>query len=406
MRRFPGALCALALVWIAAAQGEGERWYVVREGDTLTRIAVRHGVSVGQIAAINGIDPGGVIRIGQRLQLPGEPPAPAPSPPPGTAPLPREVSRPAEPAPAPVSVGPATHVVEQGETLYALARRYGVALPDLMEWNGLGPKDVLRVGQRLTIRRPEVPAPIPVVPTPVATVAEPPPPPESKPIVIEKKRTPVEPKPDAEPEPPAKREEASEREPEEKPSSRSASTKHTGSGFRMPLFSRQKPAASGVYLRACKEAIDKPKLKRDRWKYIVIHHSGTSKGSAEVFDHYHKVVRGMENGMAYQFVIGNGSYTGDGEIEVGDRWLKQKAGGHLYSEFLNEISIGICFVGNFNSERPTARQIAACIELVDYLRKICPGTRPKFVLHREINPRPTECPGQLFPGDALRKRLK
>jgi len=413
VRRFPGALIALALACVAIAQGEGERWYVVREGDTLTRIAVRHGVTVADIAGLNGIDPRGVIRIGQRLRLPPEPAAPAAAPP-ASAPLPAEVSRPVTsvPSPPPLPEAPVTHRVEQGDTLYALSKRYGVPLPDLMAWNGMGPKDVLRVGQRLTVRRPEAPPP----PPQIATVPQPAPPgeenqagtrsAEGKDAPKESRREPVEPKPDAEPQ--------KVPEPEGEPEVASAtksrtapiSTKHSGPGLRLPFLSRTKTVAAGVHLRDCKELIDKPKVKRDRWKYIVIHHSGTSKGSAEVFDHYHRMVRGMENGMAYHFVIGNGSYTGDGQIEVGDRWLKQKAGGHLYSEFLNEISIGICFVGNFNAEKPTARQVAACIELVDYLRKICPGSRPKFVLHREINPRPTECPGKLFPGDALRKRLK
>ncbi|MCC6355083.1 MAG: LysM peptidoglycan-binding domain-containing protein [Verrucomicrobiae bacterium] len=419
MRRFPGALCALAMACLAAAQGEGERWYVVREGDTLTRIAVRHGATVEALASLNGIDPRGVIRIGQRLRLPGEQGAPPSAPPaaPATAPLPPEVSRAPGTEPVPQADGPESHLVEQGETLYALARRYGISLPDLMEWNGMGPKDVLRVGQRLRVSAPRgvsstapaAPKPVPVPPPSPPEVAPAPPPaePEPKPIVAEEKRPPVEPQPDAEPKSPPRGEGEPSGESDSKPAAPSVSTKHTaGSKFRMPLFSKRKPVDSGVYLRDRQEAIDQPKIKRDRWKYIVIHHSGTSKGSAEVFEHYHRMVRGMENGMAYHFVIGNGSYTGDGEIEVGDRWMRQKAGGHLYSEFLNEIAIGICFVGNFNAERPTARQVAACIELVDHLRKICPGVRPKFVLHREINPRPTECPGQLFPGDAMRKRLK
>ena len=413
-------------MWTVSVQGEAERWYVVREGDTLTRIAVRHGVAVGDLATLNSLNPRDVIRIGQRLKLPGEAQTRPPSdnkkpPPPEPSPAPASATVPTKPAPE-------SHVVEQGETLYALAKRYGVPLPALMSWNGLGQKDVLRVGQRLIVRPPKDTAPAPQTPvteTPAPTpspepVATPSPPPETKVESTtgptEEKRPPVEPRPNAEPKsqpvpaaPPPQKKEAEarqSRESSEKPRPISVSSKHSPSGFHLPFFSRRKPDADGVYVRDCKEAIDKPKIQRDRWKYIVIHHSGTSKGSADVFEHYHRMVRGMENGLAYHFVIGNGSYTGDGQIEVGDRWLSQKAGGHLYSEFLNGISIGICFVGNFNEERPTARQIAACIELIDYLRKICPGTRPKFVLHREINPRPTECPGKLFPGDALRKRLR
>lgn len=110
--------------------------------------------------------------------------------------------------------------------------------------------------------------------------------------------------------------------------------------------------------------------------------------------------------MAYHFVIGNGTDSGDGQIEVGRRWLRQLQGGHLASETLNEISIGICLVGDFSRNRLGPRQTASLIELVQYLRKLVPETRLKFRLHREINTRPTECPGRLFPGKALHEILR
>lgn len=420
VRRFPGALCALAVLCLAPAPGEAERWYVVREGDTLTRIAARHGVTVDDIVRLNGLDAKGVIRIDQRLQLPDGIQAP----PPGSNAASQVAPLPLLSASVDGQPDSDVHVIRQGDTLYALSRRYRVTVPELMRWNDMGPKDVLRIGQRLIVQRgvkqksvePSNMASNVAEALPQKAIAGPVSGPKTNAAPESEKAAPVEPRPDAEPpkEPPTRPPQStvvrSEPEPGPEPVEErrtvSVSSKPTSQSFHIPFLSKRKAGSSSAYLRNCKETIDKPKIKRDQWKYVVIHHSGTSKGSAEVFEHYHRMVRGMENGLAYHFVIGNGSYTGDGEIEVGDRWLKQKAGGHLYSEFLNQISIGICFVGDFNSDRPTARQIAACIDLIDYLRKICPGSRPKFVLHREINPRPTECPGKYFPGDALRKRLK
>ena len=43
------------------------------------------------------------------------------------------------------------HRVEQGDTLYALARRYGVRLRDLQEVNGLTERSILRIGMLLEI---------------------------------------------------------------------------------------------------------------------------------------------------------------------------------------------------------------------------------------------------------------
>jgi hypothetical protein len=56
----------------------------------------------------------------------------------------------------------------------------------------------------------------------------------------------------------------------------------------------------------------------------------------------------MSNGLAYHFVIGNGTSSGNGEIEVGNRWRRQINGGHVHSDYLNNISLGICLVGDFN----------------------------------------------------------
>lgn len=155
------------------------------------------------------------------------------------------------------------------------------------------------------------------------------------------------------------------------------------------------------FLAPIRRQIDAPQGRLRDWEYIVVHHSGTSGGNAKIFDYYHSQERGMENGMAYHFVIGNGTDSGDGQIEVGRRWLRQLQGGHLASETLNEIAIGICLVGDFSRHRLGPRQTASLIELVQYLRSMMPENRLKFRLHREINTRPTECPGRLFPDKAL-----
>ena len=49
----------------------------------------------------------------------------------------------------------------------------------------------------------------------------------------------------------------------------------------------------------------------------MVHNSGTRQGSAKAFEHYHRRVRKIQNGLAYHFVIGNGTSTGDGAIEIG-----------------------------------------------------------------------------------------
>lgn len=141
--------------------------------------------------------------------------------------------------------------------------------------------------------------------------------------------------------------------------------------------------------------IDHAHITGGRWRYIVVHNSATTKGNAKAFDRYHREVKGMPNGMAYHFVIGNGSYTKDGQIEIGNRWTKQLQGGHLRSYAQNQIAIGICLVGDFDTQRVGGTQLEALDELVNYLQ--AKVGKAIVTTHRRINIRPTTCPGRYFP---------
>ena len=154
--------------------------------------------------------------------------------------------------------------------------------------------------------------------------------------------------------------------------------------------------------RATRAEIDRASVRRGRWRYIVIHNSGTRQGNARAFEYYHRNVRHMVNGLAYQFVVGNGTSSGDGQIEIGNRWKRQIQGGHVHSDYLNNIALGICLVGDFNRDAPTRRQLEATEELVRYLRVRVGKIDHKWAIvkaHREINPPrwPTDCPGDRFP---------
>ena len=149
-------------------------------------------------------------------------------------------------------------------------------------------------------------------------------------------------------------------------------------------------------------------MKRQRWQFIVVHNSGTRQGNARAFDYYHRHVRRMQNGLAYHFVIGNGTSTGNGQIEVGDRWRRQINGGHVHSDYLNNISLGICLVGDFNRDQPTRAQLESCEELIRYLRQRCGKTAGHDIVvrpHREMNPPrwATDCPGDVFPYSWFRR---
>jgi hypothetical protein len=178
------------------------------------------------------------------------------------------------------------------------------------------------------------------------------------------------------------------------------------------LFGVRRGGSSGAgyrYLtRSVRDQIDRAPVRQGRWQFIVVHNSGTRQGNAAAFDYYHRHVRRMQNGLAYHFVIGNGTSTGNGQIEVGDRWRRQINGGHVHSDYLNNIALGICLVGDFNRDQPTRAQLDCCEELIRYLRQRCGKVGSHYPIvkpHREMNPPrwPTDCPGDVFPYSWFRR---
>ena len=118
------------------------------------------------------------------------------------------------------------------------------------------------------------------------------------------------------------------------------------------VFGGGEPVQYHYLTKAIRDALDRAPVAKRRWRYIVVHNSGTRQGNAKTFDYYHLHVRHMPNGLAYHFVIGNGTSSGNGEIEIGNRWTRQINGGHVHSDYLNNIALGICLVGDFNRDLP------------------------------------------------------
>ena len=95
----------------------------VRRGDSLGKIASRYGVTVSQLKQWNGLR-SSTIHPGQRLVLSGE---------------------------HSLAQNQVTHRVRRGDSLGKIARRYGVSVSQLKDWNGLN-GNTIYPGQRLKIR--------------------------------------------------------------------------------------------------------------------------------------------------------------------------------------------------------------------------------------------------------------
>lgn len=110
---------------------------VVRDGQTLWDIAQANGTSVEAIAAANGLRSAELIYVGQRLIIPG----------PSAAQSQTSVANGQK-----ASVARAvTVVVREGQTLWEIARTYGVSVDGIVQANGLQSAEVIRAGQQLKI---------------------------------------------------------------------------------------------------------------------------------------------------------------------------------------------------------------------------------------------------------------
>jgi N-acetyl-anhydromuramyl-L-alanine amidase AmpD len=144
--------------------------------------------------------------------------------------------------------------------------------------------------------------------------------------------------------------------------------------------------------------------KADRpWQYIVLHHSAARGGNYDQIDVEHRKVLGFE-GCGYHFVIGNGTGSGDGQIEVAQRWTNQKQGVHCRNareHEVDEYGIGICLVGDLDKEPPTPRQIAAAQALIAYLSNRYAINQNRIASHARVAATETVCPGKHFPSEAI-----
>jgi len=108
--------------------------HVVAEGETLWQIARGYGVSVAELEAVNPRVQAQRLQIGSLLALPF-------------------VSSDPEPGEMPAAPSPdGVHVVAEGESLWRIARRYGVSVDALRTLNGMeDARTLIRPGDRIRI---------------------------------------------------------------------------------------------------------------------------------------------------------------------------------------------------------------------------------------------------------------
>ena len=144
----PGTTAATALEATPVADVTPASTYTVVGGDSLSVIAKRNKITTAELAAANNIRITSPIQQGQKLIIPSKNPlAPATAATPA-APADASASRTKESASGEVF----THTVKSGETLGAIARKYGMKPGDLAVANNITDPAKIRPGQELIIK--------------------------------------------------------------------------------------------------------------------------------------------------------------------------------------------------------------------------------------------------------------
>lgn len=137
--------------------GETEMYHTVMKGETLYGIATRYGRNYKDVAQWNNIPSPYILSPGQKLLVSGPSGNMDTIPEPPIAPgIPIEPTPTPKPTPmsTPASDNEDQHIVQPGETLYAIATRYKYNFRDVAAWNNIEPPYNLKVGQVLIISPP------------------------------------------------------------------------------------------------------------------------------------------------------------------------------------------------------------------------------------------------------------
>lgn len=111
--------------------------YTVVKNDTLWDLSKKYGVSVSDLKKANGIS-GHLIYVGQKLQIP-------------TKSTKATKTAKTSTSTSTVDTTSTTHTVVKGDTLWSLAKKYGVSVSTLMKANNLSSSTIL-IGQSLNLR--------------------------------------------------------------------------------------------------------------------------------------------------------------------------------------------------------------------------------------------------------------
>ena len=142
-----------------------------------------------------------------------------------------------------------------------------------------------------------------------------------------------------------------------------------------------------------------------KWTSIVIHHLGQPAGDVETIGRDHRNA-GLQ-GLGFHFLVGNGNGLGDGDVQMGYRWLSQVTAARpadITPSNWSDGTISICLVGNGNRRPFTEKQTVHLWHLVQRLQQELSIPASQVFLGRELGTQ-NDSPGEFFAEAQFRSQL-
>lgn len=116
--------------------------YVVKKGDTLYSISRKYQITVPELKAANNLSENDVLKVGVKLVIPSADIENAAA---------LSASKTPETKKNVSSKTAASYVVQKGDTLYGIARKYNIKLNELLSLNNLDNSSTIKIGQKILV---------------------------------------------------------------------------------------------------------------------------------------------------------------------------------------------------------------------------------------------------------------
>ena len=118
-----------------------ESTHLVKKGETLYGIAKKYQITISELKAANNLSDKDVLKAGQKLVIPSADSENAAT----------LSSTNSSASTSNSSSKTETYIVQKGDTLYGIAKKYDIKVSEIYSLNGMSQKDVLKVGQKLKV---------------------------------------------------------------------------------------------------------------------------------------------------------------------------------------------------------------------------------------------------------------